>query len=710
MSTDLLLNFDKNTSTSTVSNEKSLKSNNSLKRSEGSSLFDSLMNQAKKGSSVENNEMADKPLENNTNTDKTLIKKSESNDKPTIKNESTIIETLNKELNKSNSTDKDNSEVTNKLKTIITKEASKDSPLEIKTTQEETSDPILNKEKNKEKIIPVKLQTENIKNDNIDTSSKKESKYILNKAIESPKIINNEVPEESVQKLVDKLVDIVVSAAKDVLHNKKDKSINTNELTTTVEKIVENKIADILEKGNLESVISKKLDIVSNSIKIITNETEVISKNNVITNKEELVIDEEVSLIKDSVKILKKELVKNEDIEILEIKTKDPINPEYKTKITNEIDNSLSIIDENSSDIKDLLNKEMINDKKNVSVVSLKNKIEFKTETIAEAVVTIKEKVSEIVIVSTLKKENLESLSKMVENTENLDDSLKKPLLAAMFLTAQKVSKDKTSLEQIKDAKNNIIENRSVDAVKVSSEKLDLNMKDTKVSHEEQEGKKPTDESKIVKLNTNTLINNKSLNQVFINQKIEAESIVKQENKIIPTDLNQIKNNQERKNTELVEIVVPKEIIPSFQSKIIGAQQKMGTFMNDVARNMYLNYKPPVTAFRVNLNPANLGSISIIMKANKIDNSLNVSMNLSNSNTLEAFSENKVALQSAIQRQFTDSSNVSINFSMDNTGSENEFNQDSNHNNDKKNENNKNTELESESIEEQEIIENNDYM
>ena len=112
-------------------------------------------------------------------------------------------------------------------------------------------------------------------------------------------------------------------------------------------------------------------------------------------------------------------------------------------------------------------------------------------------------------------------------------------------------------------------------------------------------------------------------------------------------------------------MTAPKDLTPNLQNKIIGAQQKMGSFMSEVARNMYLNYKPPVTAFRVNLNPANLGTISIMMKANKIDNSLSVSMNLSNSNTMEAFTENKVALQSAIQKQFTETSNVTIGNGVD---------------------------------------------
>jgi len=159
-----------------------------------------------------------------------------------------------------------------------------------------------------------------------------------------------------------------------------------------------------------------------------------------------------------------------------------------------------------------------------------------------------------------------------------------------------------------------------------------------------------------------------------------------------------------------VELSVPRDVIQNLQTKIIGAQQKLSGFMSEVARNMYLNYKPPVTAFRVNLNPANLGSISIIMKANKIDNSLTVSMNLSNSNTMESFVENKAMLQNAIQKQFSESSNVSIDFGMQNQNSENSFNQFNQNNNQNSNQNNEDSDMTNENTEEEQEIANNDYM
>jgi hypothetical protein len=124
-----------------------------------------------------------------------------------------------------------------------------------------------------------------------------------------------------------------------------------------------------------------------------------------------------------------------------------------------------------------------------------------------------------------------------------------------------------------------------------------------------------------------------------------------------------------------VQMNVPNTVVETIQNKIIGAQQKVGSFMSEVARTMYLNYKPPVTSFKMNLNPANLGSISIVIKANKLDSSVNVSMNMNNNNTLDAFVENRAALQNALQKQLGDSSNVSINFGMQNGDNQNNSNQ-----------------------------------
>ena len=97
--------------------------------------------------------------------------------------------------------------------------------------------------------------------------------------------------------------------------------------------------------------------------------------------------------------------------------------------------------------------------------------------------------------------------------------------------------------------------------------------------------------------------------------------------------------------------------------------------MSDVAKNMYLNYKPPVTAFRINLNPLNLGSIAITMKSNKATNSISVSLNMSQNSTMETFTDNKNVLQNALNKMFTSDTSFNLNFSMQGDDSNNNFEQ-----------------------------------
>ena len=716
MSADLVLNFEKSTSKSTSLNNSSTKSSDSSTKTEGSSLFDSLMNEAKKESTSEEPK-ANRPKV--VNKDNVTSKETINNDKGLTlasNNNETGEETSIQ--NKKNDLSNINSSVNNKLGENLNTNSS--SPTVLNSTSDE-----IEGTSNSKEII--------------------EKSSISSKTVNFSNISDEDSSEESMKKLVDKLVNIVVSAAKDVLDSKNSKSINSSELTTTVEKIVENQITNIMKEDSFQNIVDKKLDIVSSSIKIIKSETDNILQNKTISDNQESTILDEVSTIKSSISTIKEELVKNNNSENtssependkLESESKETIGKDIKIvnkEITNhievkpetvdsikvkpetidEINSNLSIIDENSDEIEKLLIKDNSNFKNtntDDSVESLIQKVEYKTNEIEESIDTIKDKVSQTVIVNTLKKENIESLSKIVESTNEIDESLKKPLLAAMFLTTQKITKEKVNLEQVKDAKDNILEKKSIESVKESANKLNLVVEDTEVSHEEEIGIKPVTKNKSSEANINNIFDNRTLNKALINQKIESESIVKADNTVISNEAISIKNTVEKKITDIVEIIVPKEVVPSLQSKIIGAQQKMGSFMNDVARNMYLNYKPPVTAFRVNLNPANLGSISIIMKANKVDNSLNVSMNLSNSNTMEAMSENKVALQTAIQRQFNDSSNVSINFSMENDSSENSFDQGNNNQNQENNKNNEQDEIDLNNNEEQEIIENNDYM
>ena len=102
-------------------------------------------------------------------------------------------------------------------------------------------------------------------------------------------------------------------------------------------------------------------------------------------------------------------------------------------------------------------------------------KVEYKVETIKEAISQIKEKVLDVVIVKTTGAEikKMESSSSNIITTIKGNEDSEKPFISViMFLNAQKSIKDKTSLEQIHDAKKNITDKKSIDSVKESAKKL----------------------------------------------------------------------------------------------------------------------------------------------------------------------------------------------------------------------------------------------
>jgi len=697
LSAELFLNNDKNPIKSTA-NGISAKTSISSEKKEGTSLFDSLMQEAK----------------STVNDDKTPNSEEKKDVKSTVNNDKTPNSEEKKETKNTVNDDKNlNSEEKKETKNSVTKEKN------LETEEKKESKNSFTKEKKLYKNISTeeKLLSKNKENETPQLTDTKE-KISTSDIEKTPE----ETKNTSIKKLVDKLVNIVVNAAKEIFDKNSGKELSPSELTKTIEKLVDVKLNSLDDKSKLKVLMNEKLNIVGDSLEIIKKEVKSLInnkelKNDVSSSEVKTVLLDEVKSVKENIKDIKKEIVavegtkKNEPIinDKADIKS-DKI--EINKKIINDIDNTISSIDEDTDDIEVLISKINKNDntkdssqKEDKELKVIKEKVDHKVETIKESIVEIKDKVSDIIIVNTTNKEvniTKENGTKKSAKQESSDLDGEKPLIAKMFLNAQKTSKEQTSLEQVKDAKINILDKKTIESVKSSAEKLELNIEDTDVKHLEEEGKKPISKDKADELKTNTLINNKSLNKVLIHQKVEANNGIEIKNNV---NMNSVKEDD-----KAVEIVVPKEIIPTLQNKIISAQQKVGSFMSDVARNMYLNYKPPVTAFRVNLNPANLGSISIIMKANKIDNSLTVSMNLSNSNTMEAFTENKAVLQNAIQRQFNESSNVSIDFNMQDKNSEQQFSQEQQRGNQNANDADNQTTNESNEDEEKELIENNDYM
>ncbi|MDY3201020.1 MAG: flagellar hook-length control protein FliK, partial [Arcobacter sp.] len=107
--------------------------------------------------------------------------------------------------------------------------------------------------------------------------------------------------------------------------------------------------------------------------------------------------------------------------------------------------------------------------------------------------------------------------------------------------------------------------------------------------------------------------------------------------------------------------------------------QQMATMMSDIARQMYENYKPPVTVFRINLNPLELGSIAIMMKNDK-NNALTISMNVSNNTTLDALVDNQNVLRNSLNKTFDENTKFNLDFSSSNQNNNQSSNNQNNQN------------------------------
>ena len=280
-----------------------------------------------------------------------------------------------------------------------------------------------------------------------------------------------------------------------------------------------------------------------------------------------------------------------------------------------------------------------------------------------------------------------------IKNDKTKVEDPKNPFIANMFLSSQKTSQNMVASEQLQNAQQNFKNDKTIKGMTKSANMLDLNMTDVKLERAKDEdiSKKIEKEKKLSSETKNKIdiaknrvvaldkmVIEKSLDQRDSQTKADIKKDQPKDTKI-ETNKVEPKTTTTTTNNSEITMNVPKDVVETIQNKIVGAQQKVNNFMSDMARNMYLNYKPPVHTFKVNLNPSNMGNISVVIKNNKADNSLNVSMNMSNASTMDMFVENKSTLQNALMKNFSGESNVNLSFDMQggsSDGSSGQFDQD----------------------------------
>ena len=261
-------------------------------------------------------------------------------------------------------------------------------------------------------------------------------------------------------------------------------------------------------------------------------------------------------------------------------------------------------------------------------------------------------------------KTNSTKSTKKIDTTDKSD----KQIQAKIFLSNQQTQKEIISKQKITEVKQTIEkEPKTTKTIKKATEILELNASEVKIeTKDEDKSTKKIDSKSDIKEQIKQ--QNTMLNKLFLNNTQDAKTAtLKKEMEATTIKISTQSKDAQMEATKVnddIKITVDQSVAQTFNTKIIESKQKMNSFMSDVARQMYLNYKPPVTSFTIKLDPINLGNIAITMRNNKADNKVSVSMNMSQNNTLEAFTDNKSMLQNALNRVFNDSKSFTLDFGM----------------------------------------------
>ena len=441
-----------------------------------------------------------------------------------------------------------------------------------------------------------------------------------------------------------------------------------------------------LENVDIESndkTFIKSLDEVIEDLKSQNNLEEKLDSSKIVISKD----DKSVEIIKEQ-EVLVKDIngnslqIKDENTKVVELvtseKTQDVsqiiVNIENTQELENKIQTSTILKDSLNSENILIVQDEIVNDE------AIKNEvIKNENKVISENVLIIQDEAikSEDVKINnnTKVEQKLSLMDQLIQTNSKKDITTKieesatsnpqsveqinknsKDVASNIFLAEQKNSLNNQLLFNKNEAVN-ILKNASgIEDIEKSANILDLDANNLEVEQNissENLTDLSVDEKEILdrKNILNSILNEKDVRSVdvrnLITNSIEASKALLEDTiNILDDKILDIQPN----------------LVNSIQSRIVGAKQQMASMMSDVARQMYENYKPPVTVFRMNLNPGDLGTISVLMKQDK-SSGLTINMSVSNIATLELLMENQNMLRNSLAKTFNDSANFNLDFS-----------------------------------------------
>ena len=456
-----------------------------------------------------------------------------------------------------------------------------------------------------------------------------------------------------------------------------DKSSKENDIEIVGEKTVdisteENAKEDTSLEENSEKTENTKNPILPNDTQIkeeTSNNSSDIIKDNKIQNE---VINNEIIKTEISKEENKKNTTKKDNI--LNIENNQQKNEEIKADNELKIDNKASL-DSNFKELQETVtsegdtviksdNTQTSNDANktidNLLIPTTEDGKPILENNQVEEKVEPKKSLMDYLIEKNSQKNILEVQDTKVTNLSKDESVVSKDFVSNIYLGEQKNSMVNQFLfnknEALKLLQNGSI---SLEDIEKSANILNLELDDVSVEQDTtiqtlKNAKQDLDLSSEKKNILDAMLSEKNIRSAdiknLITQSVEASSA------LLDNTLN-VSND--------VTVDINPTLLNNIQSRIIGAKQQMSQMMSDVARQMYENYKPPVTVFKINLNPVELGSISILMKNDK-NNGLNISMSVSNMTTLDTLLGNQDLLRNSLAKTFNENTQFNLDFSSSN--------------------------------------------
>lgn len=458
--------------------------------------------------------------------------------------------------------------------------------------------------------------------------------------------------------------------------------------------VLEVKNSNLEQVPKVEQILSEPLenvDIVNSDKSFIKSLDKVIEGLKNQNNLEQKLDSEKIIISKDDklVEIMKEQEILAEDINGNNLQIKDEnsqnlddltlettqnlsqiiVNSEDRQNVENQIETSIVLKDslnfENILIVEDeVANSDAIKNEtvKNENNLNSQNILIVENEVVkTENNTKVDQKLSLMdQLIQTNSKKDI--TTKIEESTTSNPQSVEqinknsKDVASNIFLAEQKNSLNNQLLFNKNEAVNILKNASSIEDIEKSANILDLDANNLEVEQNissESLNDLSVDEKEILdrKNILNSILNEKNIRSVdvrnLITNSIEASKALLEDTiNILDDKILDIQPN----------------LVNSIQSRIVGAKQQMASMMSDVARQMYENYKPPVTVFRMNLNPGDLGTISVLMKQDK-SSGLTINMSVSNIATLELLMENQNMLRNSLAKTFNDSANFNLDFS-----------------------------------------------